>query len=99
MYRSRCHNLLHGFPDSWRTPLARFADILAQQLHAFVEDRTGLSGYYEIAFPLRRPESPDDSVDHRVSQALAALGLKLQKTNIDVPLLVIDQISKQPSDN
>jgi len=81
------------------TTLARFADILAHQLHAFVEDRTGLSGYYEITFPLRRPESPDDSVDHRVSQALAALGLKLQKTNIDAPLLVIDQISKQPSDN
>jgi uncharacterized protein (TIGR03435 family) len=54
---------LHG--DNWwefkRADMAHLADVLAQNVHAPVEDQTGLKGFYAITFRIAASDRPDDA--------------------------------------
>jgi uncharacterized protein (TIGR03435 family) len=75
-----------------------------------VVDKTGLTGNYDFKMNLaidggfRRPglgpRAPDDPVGPDIFSALDKdLGLKLQKTQIPIDVLVIDHLEKVPTDN
>ncbi len=99
--------------DSWRTHLhvagsddtiGLLARALAQQLGGVVENRTGLSGRFDLSLQW----TPDDAVDSAPSSANAPpgifdaiqeqLGLALESKKGPVPVLVIDRI-EVPSAN
>jgi len=77
-----------------------------------VVDKTGLTGYYDLALPssaLRRPpppppgasqplDAPSPSPDESIFTALAALGLRLEPAKGQVETLVIDHVER-PSGN
>jgi uncharacterized protein (TIGR03435 family) len=75
-----------------------------------VADKTGLTGKYDYKMELalaggfRRPGGPpltsDDIAGPDIFSALDKyLGLKLQKAQIPLDVLVIDQLEKLPSEN
>jgi uncharacterized protein (TIGR03435 family) len=70
-----------------------------------VVDKTGLTGYYDLALPssaLRRPpplDAPSPSLeDESIFAALEALGLRLTPAKGQVETLVIDHVER-PSEN
>jgi len=78
-----------------------------------VVDKTGLTGYYDLALPspaLRRPPPPPPGAsqpldapsppleDESIFAALEALGLRLEPAKGQVETLVIDRV-KRPSEN
>jgi len=79
-----------------------------------VVDKTGLTGYYDLALPttaLRRPPAPSPPAgslpldaasptleDESIFTALAALGLRLEPAKGQVETLVIDRVER-PSEN
>ena len=77
-----------------------------------VVDKTGLTGYYDLALPssaLRRPpppppgasqplDAPSPSPDESIFTALAALGVRLEPAKGQVETLVIDHVER-PSGN
>ncbi len=82
-------------------PMQLIAANLAGDLRSPVADRTGLTGKYDLDllyWPQDRQTQPDDVFTPRISQALADLGLKLEKGTGPVEVLVIDHI-EQPTEN
>jgi uncharacterized protein (TIGR03435 family) len=53
----------------------------------------------QVSLELPPPESPDDSLEVRVKQAVAQLGLKLESRKVGVTFLVVDAASKTPTEN
>ena len=86
--------------------MARLAEVLSRELDRPVEDRTGVSGLYDItlrfvpdnARPTARPEDPSAS-----SSIFAALqeqaGLRLETRKLPVEILVVDHIERRPTEN
>jgi uncharacterized protein (TIGR03435 family) len=82
-----------------KTPISRFAALLANVLNAPVEDMTGLTGLYD--FTLRVGDSVAPSVsDPReiLPSAVENLGLKLESRKQPVEVIVIDH-AERPSPN
>ncbi len=76
--------------------------VLRSELRAIVEDKTGLTGYYDI--DLQFLTGAGDASSQRtgipyISSALGDLGLTLEKLTTPVDVLVIDHIDKQPTSN
>jgi uncharacterized protein (TIGR03435 family) len=75
---------------------------LRNELRAIVEDKTGLTGYYNIDLQFLNgagdASSQGTGVPY-VSSALGDLGLRLEKLTGPVDILVIDRIDKQPTSN
>jgi uncharacterized protein (TIGR03435 family) len=93
---------LHG--DNWwefaRADVAHLADVLAQNVHAPVEDQTGLKGFYTITFRIAASDRPDDAERAaRFDEALSNLGLRLAASKVQAPILVFDSASKTPTTN
>ena len=75
-----------------------------------VADKTGLTGKYDFKMNLaltggfRRPAGPPLTLDDVVGPDIFAaldkyLGLKLQKAQLPIDVLVIDHLDKVPTDN
>jgi len=87
---------------TWRsasTTVDQVAATLAGWLHAPVINETGLTGKYQVELQLMQPESPDDPVEYRVSQAATRLGLKLESRKTPMEYLVVDSALKTPTEN
>jgi uncharacterized protein (TIGR03435 family) len=78
--------------------MAQLANCLAGELHARVEDRTGLKGFYFILIEIPSSEVKDELDQPALfRRALRAYGLDLAAGKIDAPILVIDNLSKTPA--
>ena len=92
---------LRGY-SSWgsnRATSGQIAQGVSGMIKAPVVDETGLAGKYDVRIEMLPGESPDDSVEYRMSLALAKLGLKLEARKTEVTLLVVDSASKTPTAN
>ena len=87
--------------------MAQFANVLWREVDRPVIDRTGLTGKYDV----RLDFAPQNSGDPRVAGApepqgveiftalTEQLGLKLEPSKGPIVLLVVDSVSKQPTEN
>jgi uncharacterized protein (TIGR03435 family) len=82
-----------------RVTMAQLAGGLERQLGGFVTDETGLSGRYYIAFKYARDDASPEVDLPRIYQALASLGLRLEKHKGAVEILVVDHVEKTPVEN
>lgn len=73
---------------------------IAQNLGLPVEDKTDLKGHYSILIQYRYAEWVDESARATILQdALSDYGLRLSAGSVDAHVLVIDDISKTPTQN
>lgn len=80
--------------------MVQLADILTRELKAPVEDQTGLKGYYAILIEIPAVEAEDELARPGLyREALNSYGLRLSAGKIDVPVVVIDNLSKTPREN
>lgn len=59
-------------------------------------DATGLTGTYSVAIEM--PQNPDDW-GSTIFDVVEKLGLKLERREVPVDILVVDQVSKVPTPN
>jgi uncharacterized protein (TIGR03435 family) len=78
--------------------MARLAAVLTPLAQREVIDKTGLLGMYEVALDMT-PSSRDEDPVVGVLRAVEELGLKLQSQKVPVDVVVIDAISKVPTEN
>lgn len=78
---------------------AKIAAGVAGMVHAPVADETGITGKHAIELEVPGPETPDEPVEYRVSRALAKYGLKLESRKNQVEFVVVDSVSKTPTEN
>jgi len=93
---------VHG--DNWwefaRADMAHLGDVLAQNVHAPVEDQTKLKGFYAITFRIAASDRPDDAERAaRFQEALSDLDLRLAAGKVEAPIVVVDSASKTPTAN
>jgi uncharacterized protein (TIGR03435 family) len=96
------HRIKPGFNGTQmdHCDLASLANYLAQNLGAPVEDQTGLKGHYAIVIQYRYSDWADESARPVILQdTLRGSGLHLAAGKVDAPVLVIDNISKTPTEN
>jgi len=80
--------------------MSQLVDDLAQNLQAPVEDRTGLKGFYEIVIHIAGSDMRDEAARAGAFQeAMKVYGLRLASGKIDIPIIVIDNLSKTPTPN
>lgn len=83
-------------------PLASLADMLTNQLHRTVLDKTGLTGQYDLLLKWTADDGTDASSDSSTPSIFTALqeqlGLKLQSSKGPVDTLVVDHV-EMPSEN
>jgi uncharacterized protein (TIGR03435 family) len=80
--------------------MAQITAALARELKAPVEDQTGLKGYYSIVIEIPAAEAKDELARPGLyREALNAYGLRLSAGKIDLPVTVIDNLSKAPAGN
>ncbi|HEY1744811.1 MAG TPA: TIGR03435 family protein [Granulicella sp.] len=83
-------------------PLASFANMLTDQLHRTVIDKTGLTGQYDLLLKWTSDDTSDASSDSSTPSIFTALqeqlGLKLQSSKGPVDTLVVDRV-EMPSEN
>jgi uncharacterized protein (TIGR03435 family) len=85
--------------------LGYFTEIFSRLMDRPVVDRTGLSGYFDFTLTLSadgmgRAVDPARAVDTpSLRDSLKALGLKLEKADEQVDVLVIDHVDPVPTDN
>ena len=83
-------------------PLASLANMLTDQLHRTVIDKTGLTGQYDLMLKWTRDDGTDASSDSSTPSIFTALqeqlGLKLQPAKGPVDTLVVDHV-EMPSEN
>jgi uncharacterized protein (TIGR03435 family) len=95
LWREGAHLVCRG------AAIGEIASRIAGSLRSPVADRTGLTGTYDLDllfWPENRTAGPDDVTPPALAQALAGIGLKLEKGTGPVEVLVIDHI-EQPSEN
>lgn len=69
-------------------------------LEAPVENRTELTGRYDVVLAIPPPLDPEDrDVRARVLDAVKGLGLSLKAGRISVPVVVADSVEKTPTQN
>lgn len=81
--------------------LGTLSGALASIVGAPVEDQTGVSGFYDLDFRFTRPDPTAPAVADVPVVFVALeeqLGLKLRRTKITIPVMVIDRIER-PSEN
>ena len=81
--------------------LGTLSGALASVVGAPVEDQTGVNGYYDLDFRFTRPDSTAPAVDDVPVVFVALeeqLGLKLRRTKLTIPVMVVDHIER-PSEN
>ena len=88
--------------DDWA--MAQFANTLSSEVDRPVIDRTGLAGKYDIRLEFaevrRSVVTPDAQSAPELFTALTEqLGLKLESTKGPVSVLVVDSVSRQPTEN
>jgi len=91
-----------GASSIWNPPDATAAQIAAQVsnlIHAPVADETNLPGKYDVMLMVPPPEPADDSLQYRVSAALAKLGLKIEARKVPIDGIVVDRASRTPTGN
>ncbi|MDF3041262.1 MAG: hypothetical protein K0Q71_3968, partial [Thermomicrobiales bacterium] len=74
------------------------AQNVSRTIQAPVVDETGLTEKYDVTLEVPRGEE-GETVAHRVAQALAKLGLKLEAKRVQVDTLVVESASKTPTEN
>ena len=83
-------------------PLASLANMLTDQLHRTVLDKTGLAGQYDLMLKWTADDgteaSPDSSIPSIFTALQEQLGLKLQSSKGPVDTLVVDHV-EMPSEN
>jgi uncharacterized protein (TIGR03435 family) len=85
----------------WRSPNATAGDIaqnVSRSIQAPVVDETGLPERYDVTLEVLRGEE-GETLEHRVAQAVAKLGLKLEAKKVQVDTLVVESASKTPTEN
>ena len=85
----------------WRSPNATAAEIaqaVSRTIQAPVADETGLTEKYDVTLEVPRGEE-GDTLEHRVAQAVAKLGLKLEAKKVQVDTVVFESASKTPTEN
>jgi uncharacterized protein (TIGR03435 family) len=85
------------------TTMARFAETLSANLDRPVKDKTQLDGAYSLSLEWD-PEGAKPAGDAPLGPSIFAavqeqLGLKLQRENEQLDLLVIDKAQKTPTSN
>lgn len=96
------HRIQPGFNGTQmdHADMAQLTHHLAQLLGAPIKDETGLKGHYLIVIQYRYSDWQEDSARPGILQdALSAYGLRLASGKIDAPVLVIDSMSKTPTEN
>jgi hypothetical protein len=92
------------WPERTQTTMTMFVNSLARQVDRPVLDRTGLTGYYELATPewmqpdWDRRSDPVAAQGAVMSELEAKVGLKLESRKDPVEVLVIDHVA-MPSPN
>jgi uncharacterized protein (TIGR03435 family) len=86
--------------------MAQFAEILSEYTSRYVSDNTGLTGYYDLSLvisddPLdaQRIMRSNEFGDMIVATIQSQLGLSLEPRKSPIPILIVDQAEKTPSDN
>ena len=83
-------------------PLASLTNMLTDQLHRTVIDKTGLTGQYDLLLKWTSDDTSDASSDSSTPSIFTALqeqlGLKLQSSKGPVDTLVVDRV-EMPSEN
>jgi uncharacterized protein (TIGR03435 family) len=80
--------------------MAQLTNALSISLGAPVDDQTGLKGHYAILLQYLYSEWSDEAARPAIlREALRGYGLRLSAGKIDVPVLVIDNMSKTPTAN
>ena len=86
-----------------RATMARFAEVLSSHLDRPVRDQTHVDGEYAFSlrwFPEDNRQSGDAPLGPSIFAALEEqLGLKLQRANEEMEMLVIDKAEKIPTSN
>jgi uncharacterized protein (TIGR03435 family) len=88
-----------------RMTMADLASSLSAQLHAKVEDATGLKGEYEINLfwtdvNLSPPSSDSSQIGPTLMRAVQSqLGLRLESRKVLTDILVVDHAEKVPTEN
>ena len=77
--------------------MQELAENLSRRMGSPVSDTTGIEGkhHFRIEISSGNPDEPDVTV----FDAVAKLGLKLESRKISVETLVIDEVSKVPTEN
>jgi len=86
--------------QSWHfgsTTTAQLADRLTGIVGGPVVDETGLTGKYAVDL-MTHPAS-DDAPEQTIYSELERLGLKLTSRKISAEFLIVDKISKLPTEN
>jgi len=83
------------------TSLSVFADLLAKVSDRPVVDETGLTGIYDfdLTYDPQLSAAPSDAALPTLTAALAELGLKLEKRDMQMEVLVVDRADKVPTGN
>ena len=80
--------------------MAQLANQLARLLGAPVDNQTGLKGHYSIVIQYTYTEFADEAARPSVLRdALSDYGLHLAAGKIEAPFLVIDNVSRTPTEN
>jgi len=87
--------------NSWNNlPVSSIAHSLALMVGAPVVDMTELEGNYDAVLDIPSAEEGEgQDLGPRVLVAIRTLGLRLQPRKVPVSVLVIDKISKTPTEN
>jgi uncharacterized protein (TIGR03435 family) len=94
--------MIHDFSIS----MAQIANLCSNQVGRPVQDKTGLSGQYDITIqktahpvtPGQPIDSTHDSFDPSIVSLMKGLGLKLESAKEPVEMLVIDHVER-PTEN
>ncbi len=82
---------------------ARLADALSSYVDGPVTDMTGLDGKYDVTLETSQPHvDPASGMEDpgvTIFECVAKLGLKLEQRKVVVETLVIDNVSKMPTEN
>jgi uncharacterized protein (TIGR03435 family) len=87
---------------------SRLQEMAPRYITMPVINRTGIDGIYEIRLdwtPMANPQGGDDlptietAGGFTIFDAVAKLGLKLEKSKLPVPIIVIDHIERLPVEN
>jgi uncharacterized protein (TIGR03435 family) len=86
----------------YNAPVRALAVVLSNLAGRPVEDRTGLTGLYDMTFRRPRPGAPSTEIEQNpppsIFEVAEELGLKLEPAKSSVETLVIDHVEK-PSEN
>jgi uncharacterized protein (TIGR03435 family) len=95
-----------------RVSMQALGDLLTEYVERPVVDATGLVGTYDFVLPLSEADlaksrlrvsadaaGPSDPAGGSVIRAVESLGLKLESRRMRIPVVVIDAINRNPTDN